>query len=388
MKLIRPLTNSLLIASAATTLNAQAQTPVTLTDDIKPTLVNDEFDEEIMRMTKIIHKRITKKQASENKSNKTAFNAYNEKISSDESLDLLPIKGGSFTWQGEQADDKLEVSLSPFWMAKKEITWQEYSLFMHPELKREKDGYLIDYMRAQIEDEIDFLARPTPQYHPLANGMPRDGYPMISMTQHAANKYCQWLSYKTGHFYRLPTEAEWEYACLAGSNTKYSWGNDPAEGNKYAWFGGNDKTNYNKPGLKQANAWGLLDMHGNVMEWTLDQYVPNRKKYFAKTKVHNPWVKATKPYPHVTKGGHWMSRPAQLTANARHKSHPKWKIKDPQEPKSIFYHTSAQTVGFRIVRPEKTPSVEEMYHYWNNGVAEDGVYTVYEKGHPLYSPEE
>ena len=67
MKLIRPLTNSLLIASAATTLNAQAQTPVTLTDDIKPTLVNDEFDEEIMRMTKIIHKRITKKQASEKK---------------------------------------------------------------------------------------------------------------------------------------------------------------------------------------------------------------------------------------------------------------------------------------------------------------------------------
>ena len=71
---------------------------------------------------------------------------------------------------------------------------------------------MVDFMRETVEDDGKLMARPTPPYHPMTYGMPREGHPAVSMTQHAANKYCQWLSYKTGHFYRLPTEAEWEYA--------------------------------------------------------------------------------------------------------------------------------------------------------------------------------
>jgi len=353
--------------------------------DIKPALAKDGFDEEEMRLAKMVHKRILEKQKKSNA--QQSFTPYKETVESELNIEMVPIKAGSFTWQGEQANDKLEVSLSAFWMGSKEITWDQYDSFSDPGPGRLRNGHLPDYMKEDGTKEIDFLARPTPQYFPLDAGMPHDGYPMLSVTHHAANKYCQWLSFQTGHFYRLPTEAEWEYACRAGSKTKYSWGDDPAEGNKYAWFGGAEKSNYHKPGLKKPNAWGLFDMHGNMMEWTLDEYVPNRQAHFGKDKVTNPWAKATKPYPHVAKGGHWKHDITKLAANQRYASHPKWKVLDPQEPKSIWYHTSAQTVGFRIVRPAKIPSAEEMYHYWNSGVELDGDNAVYKKDHPLYKPE-
>ncbi|MFD2159940.1 formylglycine-generating enzyme family protein [Rubritalea tangerina] len=342
--------------------------------DVKPALAKDGFDEEQMRLAQVIHKRIVdyqqiKKQTNNGK--EEGLEAYKETLKTGAQFEMLPVKGGSFTWKGEEEGDVLEVELSPFWMGKAEVTWEEYEPFMLTEIPRQKDGQVLDFMREQIKNDIDLLARPTPPYHPMTYGMARDGHPAVSMTQHAANKYCQWLSYQTGHFYRLPTEAEWEYVCRAGSKGKYSWGDDDAKAGEYAWVAGDGSSQYQKPGLKKPNAWGFLDMHGNVLEWTLDQYVANRKAYFGKDKVVNPWVKATQPYPHVTKGGHWKQTLKEIEAGARYKSDPMWKISDPQDPKSLWYHTNTPWLGMRVVRPKEIPSAEEMYHYWNSGVEED-----------------
>lgn len=342
--------------------------------DIKPALDMNDLDEEQMRLAQVIHKRVVdyqqiKKQTNSGKEESLA--EYKETLKTGAQFDMLPVKGGSFTWKGEADADVLEVTLSPFWMGKTEVTWEEYEPFMLSEIPRQKDGQVLDFMREQITSDIDLLARPTPPYHPMTYGMPRDGHPAVSMTQHAANKYCQWLTYQTGHFYRLPTEAEWEYVCRAGSKTKYSWGDDAALAGEYAWVAGDGSSFYQKPAQKKPNAWGFYDMHGNVLEWTLDQYVPDRKAHFGKEKVVNPWVKATKPYPHVAKGGYWKQELKDVLATSRHQSDEMWKMSDPQNPKSQWYHTNTPWLGLRLVRPAKIPTAEEMYHYWNSGVAED-----------------
>jgi len=116
-------------------------------------------------------------------------------------------------------------------------------------------------------------------------------------------------------------------------------------------------------GTKKPNAWGLYDMLGNVMEWTLDQYAP----YTAAAQV-NPWVKATQPYPNAVRGGSWNDPPEMLRCSARVPSDASWKQQDPQLPKSIWYMTDAQWLGFRLIRPGKLPTADEMYRYWNSGL--------------------
>ncbi len=376
-KLFRP---AFIALTALSLSNVFAEVAGEVKADIKPVLENDDLDEEQLRLAQIIHKRIVDYQAIKNKTNDnkdSLFRVYTDTTKTGAKFEMLPVKAGSFIWKGEKEKDSLEVTLSSYWMGKAEVTWEEFEPFMLSEIPRQKNGQVLDFMREQIKNDLDFIARPTPPYHPMTYGMQRDGHPAISMTQNSANRYCQWLSYQTGHFYRLPTEAEWEYACRAGSKTKYSWGDDPSEAKDHAWFGGDGGSHYQKPGQKKANAWGFHDMYGNVLEWTLDQYVPNRQTYFGKERVTNPWIKATKPYPHVTKGGHWKQQLSYLAASKRHPSAPEWKKTDPQDPKSQWYLSDAPWLGFRIVRPVKIPTAEEMYHYWNSGVAEDDEFAVY-----------
>ena len=296
---------------------------------------------------------------------------------SDIVFEMLPIPGGEFVMgspegePGRQADEgpQHKVKIEPFWMAKCEITWAEYELFMFPE--DEKKKRVARNSETAVHALSDAVSRPTTPYVEMSFGMGKDGYPAISMTQHAANTYCKWLSAKMGQFFRLPTEAEWEYACRAGTTTAYSFGDDASKLGEYAWFADNSDYKYQKVGMKKPNPWGLHDMHGNVIEWCLDQYEPKAYQKFVGATAENPWIKATQPYPHVARGGSWDDYPQDLRSAARRASARSWKMQDPQLPKSIWYHTDAQFLGFRIVRPLKLVPAEELTKYWTSGVEKD-----------------
>ena len=278
---------------------------------------------------------------------------------------MVPVPAGEFVMgsaaPGAKPDEQPphKVRLDAFWMQAHEVTWDAYLMFMFADQAKE----------AEHPDElVDGLSRPTSPYVEMSFSRGHGGFPAISMTQHAANKFAQWLSAKTGEYYRLPTEAEWEYACRAGATAPIP----AARLDDYAWFKKNSATpsfvagTYHKVGSKKPNAWGLYDMLGNVMEWTLDQHAPYKADL-----AENPWVKSTDSYPHAVRGGSWNDPEALVGCTVRVPSDLSWKKQDPQLPKSIWYMTDAQWLGFRLVRPGTLPSVEAMYHAWNNGVELD-----------------
>ena len=296
--------------------------------------------------------------------------SYEEKLNGvDHNISMVFIEGGSFimgspkTQKGHFGDEgpQHEVTVSPFWMSTVEITWDLYSLFV----SREWDQYqVVKSVDSEVSVDVDAVSGATTPYVEMSFGMGTDNYPAICMTQLAAVKFCEWLSAMTGHFYRLPTEAEWEYAARAGSSSAYSFGDDINVLGEYAWFEGNSNEKYQKVGTKKPNAWGLYDMHGNVAEWTLDQYVPTA---YSKRKkgIENPREVGDKIYPKVVRGGSWMDAPSRLRSAARRPSSKNWKKRDPQIPKSKWWHTDAPFVGFRIVRPKQIPSEVDQKKYWN-----------------------
>jgi formylglycine-generating enzyme required for sulfatase activity len=248
---------------------------------------------------------------------------------------MIAIPGGEFLMgspasaAGRKDDEgpQHKVAIRPFWMAKCEVIWDEYDQW------------------STTEGDVDGVTRPTPPYVDMDFGMGRDGgYPAICMTQLAAKTYCEWLSKITGRRYRLPTEAEWEYACRAGTTTTFSFGDDRSKLDEYAWHEDNSDETYHKVAEKKPNPWGLYDMHGNVAEWTQDAYAPYDSKPAA-----NPMVEPKSLYPRVVRGGGWALPPDQCRSANRIASHEDWKEQDPQIPKSIWYHTDADSVGFRVV---------------------------------------
>ena len=289
---------------------------------------------------------------------------------------MLPIPAGEFVMgspdsePGRNPDEgpQHKVKISPFWMGQCEVTWNEYELFMYPdEERRTRATAPTDAAGDKLADAVTHPSRP---YVEMSFGMGKENFPAISMTQHGANKYCHWLSAKTGHFYRLPTEAEWEYACRAGTTTAYFFGEDASKLAEYAWFEDNSDFKYQKVRRKKPNPWGLYDIYGNVVEWVLDQYDPDFYKNSSGVQL-DPWNKANKPYPHAVRGGSWNDTPQLCRSATRRGSDRSWKMQDPQLPKSVWYHSDAQWVGFRIVRPLQVPSPEELQKYWTSGVERD-----------------
>jgi formylglycine-generating enzyme required for sulfatase activity len=295
-----------------------------------------------------------------------AFLAYTEKVPGTEaSFDMVPIPAGTFLMgspptEADRDDDEgpqVKVQLGAFWMAKVETTWDLYDLYWKDENIPEGDK-----RRDEPVVTADALTRPTPPYSDETFGHAREGHPNLGITHHAALMYCQWLSRKTGKPYRLPTEAEWEYACRAGTTTAYPFGDDPAQLDEYAWYAKNAGDTTHPIGTRKPNAWGLYDMTGNVAEWCLDHYSPDDyKKYAADPLTVRPVRKPT-PYKYsfVVRGGSWADDAPQCRSAARRGSDKSWLKRDPQRPQSIWWMTDADFVGFRVVRAvEELPPLKD-----------------------------
>ena len=274
---------------------------------------------------------------------------------SSQKLKLVQIPGGSFTMGNNagKANEKpaKQIQVSGFWMGAYEVTHDQYNVFFRDE-------------NLSQGSKVDAVTRPTAQYIDLSWNMGKEGgYPMNSMSVDAAMMFCKWLWQQTGVFYRLPTEAEWEYASKAGSNGNYSFGNDPKLLGQYAWFKGNSKGKYQKVGTKKPNQWGLYDMHGNVAEWTMDQY---DSSFMSKLNVGelDPVSFPTSRYPRSIRGGSYMDDAPILKASNRNFSIPSWNKRDPQIPKSRWWLTDGMFVGFRILRPIKQPTAEEAEKFY------------------------
>lgn len=271
-------------------------------------------------------------------------------------IKLVSIPEGTFT-MGSNASTKASekpaktVKVSAFWMGAFEITHDQFDVFFKDE-------------NTSQGSKVDAVTRPTPQYIDLSWDMGRDGgFPVNSMSVDAAMMFCRWLYQHTGIFYRLPTEAEWEYACRAGSKTNYFFGNDPAQLAQYAWFKTNSKEKYQKVGTKKPNAWGLYDMLGNVSEWTMDQYAADYLKQIAEGQL-DPTNPPAARYPRSVRGGSYLDMAAELKVFTRKFSEPFWNQRDPQIPKSRWWLTDGMFAGFRIVRPVKQPTVEEAEKFY------------------------
>ena len=203
-------------------------------------------------------------------------------------FEMVPIPGGTFLMgsppsesnHGKDEEPQHPVQIAPFWMGSKEVTWDEYEQFAFSlDLKKKKREAVDPTKQSDWEKKADAVTRPTSPYADETFGFGRSGQPVICITHHAAMEYCRWLSAKTGKIYRLPTEAEWEYACRAGTKTAYFWGDEPDKIDEYAWY----VNNAEKPmpiGKKKPNPWGLFDIHGNVAEWCLDHYVADAYKQY------------------------------------------------------------------------------------------------------------
>jgi formylglycine-generating enzyme required for sulfatase activity len=268
------------------------------------------------------------------------------------SFKMIAIPGGKFkigsssTSAEQDETPQKEIQLSSFWMEEHEVTFEEWDLYF-------KD---VTLPQSKV---IDGVTRATPQYIDLTWGMGRDAkHPTNSMSQQAAMMYCKWLYSKTGFFYRLPTEAEWEYACGAG---KPPVDNDVQALKEIGFFKDNSDKKFHHVKEKKPNAWGLYDMLGNVSEWTIDQYDPN---YYQKINLKDPVTLPGAKYPRTMRGGSYLDDAEQLRCSNRIPSDAKWNQRDPQIPKSRWWLTDGMFAGIRVVRPAQQPSEEEIERFY------------------------
>jgi len=210
---------------------------------------------------------------------------------------------------------KRSVAIKPFWIARTELTWEAYDPFVYG---LAESGKVADPKGA------DAIARPSKPYIPPDLGWGHNGYPVINVTHHAASEYCRWLSAVTGRKFRLPTEAEWEYACRSGAAT--TWRPAGAALDAVAWYQANSGNQTHPVATKKPNTWGLHDILGNVGEWANDL--------------------SGKP---VLCGGSYWEPATSVHSGARAYQTPDWNASDPQMPKSKWWLSDGSFAGFRVV---------------------------------------
>ena len=282
-------------------------------------------------------------------------------------FEMVFIPGGEVTVGSPDAEagrlpnegPQYKAKVGSFWMQRVEVTWNDWDMFWYDE----------QFLKADHKDAAklgpDAVTRPTNTFLDETYDHGRDGHPALSMTHHAAMVYCEWLRKKTGRLYRLPTEAEFEYAARGGKgDTAYFFGNDPKELAEYAWFVENSKDEdfpekpkgcTHKVGTRKANPFGIHDLYGNVAEWALDQYDPKTYENRAKNMLNlNPVnVPTSDKWAHVIRGGSWADKAEKLRSASRRVSEESWQKHDPQEPRSIWWLTRMDVVGFRVVLAEE-----------------------------------
>ena len=227
-------------------------------------------------------------------------------------MEFVRLPAGTVTLETEDGPTTVEVG--PFWIRRTEVTWDEF------------DVYALGLDLETEEDRLaDMVIRPSKPYGAPDRGFGHRGYAAISMSAGAANEYASWLSWRTGENYRLPTEAEWQYACMGGSDVDPGADKDALD--HRAWYWDNAFDEAHAIASLEPNGFGLYDMLGNAMEWCV-----------------------TGEGEAVGCGGSFNDKADAVSCHARAEQTPRWQETDPQIPKSLFWLTDAPFVGFRVVR--------------------------------------
>ncbi|MCX7886465.1 MAG: formylglycine-generating enzyme family protein [Verrucomicrobiae bacterium] len=274
------------------------------------------------------------------------------------SFEMVLIPGGSFL-MGSPPDEpgrqphegpQRKVRLNPFYLCTTE-TRLDLFLGYYTEVtagkKKAAEDQAPDSSASQTSTDVDGVTGPTVVYGDVSMGYGKD-YPAIGMSWLNADYFCKWLSEKTGKKYRLPTEAEWEYAARAGTTTPWGESKNPEELAEVAWFKKNSNSQPHPVGKKKPNAWGLYDMRGNVWEWVADWYAPDAYKQTAPTEeLLNPTGPKTGKV-NVVRGGCYGSPPEELRSAARGYKDEGWHMNDPQMPRSKWWFPQIDVIGFRV----------------------------------------
>ncbi len=284
-------------------------------------------------------------------------------------FEMKAIPGGKFM-MGSPTDEKMreedegpvrELEVSDFFMAEIETTWDMYLAFFS---ETGSEGRLSEE-DIRLKQETDGISGPTPPWGAPDQGWGKGDYPAITMSHYAAEVFCDWLSLKTGRKYRLPTEAEWEYAARAstdgpyffpGSASDYTeegllkkvFGPDTSVINTYTVYRLNSRARTAPPERVLPNPYGLKHMLGNVAEFCSDYYSQDILTTYTDG-IRDPKGPVSGDE-WVIRGGSFRDDASDIRCASREPTRtPAWLKTDPQMPKSKWWYSDAVHVGFRVV---------------------------------------